>query len=120
MERPFARMVRRGVPTNHAFTGDKLSLVGDFVAPTQRAAAAGVPGPTASAELLRRISSHFDTTDPGEVFRRLTTIGISSGTASSTYLPAVVLSPSFAGFSFQAQDGSYNACCCGICAQQCQ
>lgn len=46
-----------------------LSVIDDFVDPTQRAVATGTPGPTALAEMLRRITSHFDTTNPGEAFR---------------------------------------------------
>ena len=38
------------------------------------------------AELLRRIASHFDTTDPGEAFRRLTNFGVSNDTPFNVYL----------------------------------
>lgn len=34
-----------------------------------RAVATGTPGPTALANMLRCITSHFDTTIPGEAFR---------------------------------------------------
>lgn len=58
---------------------------GPFIYPIHLGVTAAVPTPTVFADLLRRIASRFDTTNPGEAWGRLTNFGLLNVTSFNVY-----------------------------------